>query len=91
MDAHRCNTSGNEGLFDDINQVMLHNEITLNLEDIFFFFGSNLEDLNGINDGSNQLPPSLSATSLKGKKWKAPMDDFKRNIYQKKKDVFKRV
>jgi hypothetical protein len=30
----------------------------------FFFFGSNLEDLNGINDGSNQLPPSQSATSF---------------------------
>jgi hypothetical protein len=37
MDAHRCNTSGNEGLFDEMNQVMSHNEITLNLEDIFFF------------------------------------------------------
>jgi hypothetical protein len=44
-----------------------------------------MEDLNGINNGSNQLPPSQFATSLKGKKWKAPMDDFERNIYQRKK------
>jgi hypothetical protein len=54
MDAHHCNTSGNEGLFDEMNQVMSQNEITLNLEDIFFFFFfPNMEDLNGINDGSN--------------------------------------
>jgi hypothetical protein len=47
--------------------------------------------LNGINNGSNQLPPSQFATSLKGKKWKAPMDDFERNIYQKKEYVFEKV
>jgi hypothetical protein len=92
MDAHRGSTSGNEGLLDDINQVMSQNEITLNLE-----------DSNGMNGGTNQLPPpvesncqadsqppSQSATSLKGKKRKAPKDVFERNIYQKKKDVFGR-
>lgn len=92
MDAHQGGTSGNEGLFDGINQVMSQNEITLNLE-----------DLNDMNDGTNQLPPSVesnsqadsqppsqSATSLKGKKRKAPKDVFERNIYQKKKDAFER-
>lgn len=58
-----------------------HNEVTLTLE-----------DLNGTNDGNDQLPtsveaksqieseaPSQSATSLKGKKRKAPRNfDFSR-------------
>jgi hypothetical protein len=68
---------------------MSQNEITFNMEDL--------------NGGTNQLPPpvesnsqadsqplSQSATSFKGKKRKAPKDEFEINIYQTKRDVFER-
>lgn len=93
MEAHQGGTSGNGGLFDAINQVISRNEITLTLE-----------DLNDINDGTNQLrpppieanyqadsqPPSQSATLLKGKKRKAPREVLERTIYQKSEDSFER-
>lgn len=89
-DAHQRGTLGNGGLAGSIDQVMLQNVI-------------NLEDLNDMNDGTNMLPPpveansqadsqapSQSATSLKGKKRKAPRDIFERDIVKRKKDVFER-
>lgn len=92
VDAHQHGTSRNGSLLYDINQVMSQNEITLTLE-----------DLNDMNDGTNQLPPpieansqadsqppSQSATSLKGKKRKAPRDVCEGNAYQRKTDVFER-
>ncbi|KAF3973801.1 hypothetical protein CMV_002799 [Castanea mollissima] len=92
VDAHQHGTSRNGSLPYDINQVMSQNEITLTLE-----------DLNDMNDGTNQLPPpieansqadsqppSQSATSLKGKKRKAPRDVCEGNVYQRKTDVFER-